>query len=226
MITKNKTILIFDLDDTLYKEMDYLRSAYTEIAHYLSKTSGMSFQAIFETMLSDYGEGVNVFESIILSTQVTSVTVEHLIAMYRKHLPNITLSPSHKQFLDYLKSKNIGMGLITDGRSMQQRHKIQALGLGPYFDTIIISEEFGSEKPHLNNFRIFETTYGNQYHYVYVGDNTAKDFLAPNALGWTTICLQDDGQNIHKQQFMEVPKDQAPQHTIFELSECIAILNL
>lgn len=40
--------------------------------------------------------------------------------------------------------------------------------------------------------------------FYYVGDNTEKDFLAPNDLGWTTVCLLDDGRNIHKQDFVVV----------------------
>ena len=31
MVTRNK-VIVFDLDDTLYKEIDYLKSAYHEIA--------------------------------------------------------------------------------------------------------------------------------------------------------------------------------------------------
>ena len=38
--------------------------------------------------------------------------------------------------------------------------------------------------------------------YVYIGDNPHKDFITPNKLGWTTICLLDRGQNIHKQNFI------------------------
>jgi putative hydrolase of the HAD superfamily len=226
MKTKDNDVIIFDLDDTLYKEIDYLRSAYLEIAQYLSKITGQSSQFIFEQMLSDYAKGVNVFESIILRTQVASVALPDLIAMYRKHKPHIALLPANKRLLDYLKSQNIPMGLITDGRSMQQRHKLEALGLNSYFETILISEEFGTEKPHVNNFKHFENQYGRHCRYTYIGDNLFKDFISPNALGWISICLLDDGRNIHKQQFSKVSKDQTPQYTISELSACIAILNV
>jgi putative hydrolase of the HAD superfamily len=37
--------------------------------------------------------------------------------------------------------------------------------------------------------------------YIYIADNVKKDFITPNKLGWTTICLFDKGQNIHKQNF-------------------------
>lgn len=102
------------------------------------------------------------------------------------------------------------------------------LGLYPYFDTIVIviSEEFETEKPHIHNFKHFENQYGNHYRYVYIADNPFKDFVGPNALGWISIYLLDDGRNINKQRLSNVSKGQAPQYTISELYECITILNL
>ena len=35
-------------------------------------------------------------------------------------------------------------------------------------------------------------------------DNPDKDFIAPNNLGWTSICLIDKGLNIHKQKNPEI----------------------
>ena len=37
--------------------------------------------------------------------------------------------------------------------------------------------------------------------FYYIGDNTAKDFYWPNRMKWTTICIEDHGQNIHPQNF-------------------------
>jgi putative hydrolase of the HAD superfamily len=54
--------------------------------------------------------------------------------------------------------------------------------------------------------------------YYYIGDNPAKDFQAPNHLGWTTICLLDDGRNIHPQDFTLSPQ-MLPQHIVPQLTE-------
>ncbi len=37
--------------------------------------------------------------------------------------------------------------------------------------------------------------------YIYIADNPKKDFITPNKLGWTSICLLDKGQNVHEQVF-------------------------
>ncbi|WP_166966371.1 HAD family hydrolase [Yeosuana marina] len=225
MDTKTNTILIFDLDDTLYKEIDYLSSAYKEIASFISKKVTKSSEQLWQEMLASYHRGDNVFQDIIQKHQLTDVCIEDFITRYRHHHPHIQLTSSTKQFLASVKEQVFKVGLITDGRSVQQRHKLKALGLLNYFDTVVISEEFGSEKPNKANFKYFEDTYGINLDYIYVGDNTAKDFIAPNTLGWQTFCLLDDGRNIHKQSF-DLEPSKYPNHCIRDLSDIAHILPL
>ena len=56
--------------------------------------------------------------------------------------------------------------------------------------------------------------------YWYVGDNVQKDFIAPNQLKWKTICLNDDGLNIHAQNVV-VNDAYLPQIRIDSLSELL-----
>ena len=63
-----------------------------------------------------------------------------------------------------------------------------------------------------------------QSKYVYVGDNPVKDFLAPNKLGWMTVCLLDNGQNIHLQDFT-LSVEFLPQRKIKDITELIDLLN-
>ncbi len=64
--------------------------------------------------------------------------------------------------------------------------------------------------------------YGNGS-YCYIGDNTEKDFIAPNALGWKTICLKQNSDNVHRQSF-SVEKEKMPQYVVGSISECIEII--
>ena len=52
---KNK-VVIFDLDDTLYNEIDFLISSYNEISQFLSNIKGVdkSQNEIFDYMYSTY----------------------------------------------------------------------------------------------------------------------------------------------------------------------------
>ena len=148
-----------------------------------------------------------------------SFPIEKYLELYRFHYPEISLSHDTTVFLDKIISHNIDFSIITDGRSISQKNKIKALGLDDLAKNIIISEETGFEKPHLNNFKIIEKIYPNKK-LLYIADNTTKDFLAPNVLKWDTICLLDNGQNIHKQNF-DLNFDYLPKTKINYLKEII-----
>jgi putative hydrolase of the HAD superfamily len=138
---------------------------------------------------------------------------------YRFHFPTLVLPDESEFFLETVKRKKIPLILITDGRSLTQRNKLSALGISDFFENIIISEEFGSEKPNIRNFEWVMKFYKDSS-YVYIGDNTNKDFVTPNKLNWNTVCLVDDGRNIHKQSF-EMPVEYLPKKKIENLQDYI-----
>lgn len=187
-------VICFDLDDTLYKEIDFVKSAYREIAEKTGHPEAV------QSMIKWYYEGKNVFAEMITEYKLEQ-TLSDCIEIYRNHFPKISLEPEVKCFLDELKSAGVYLGLITNGRSVSQRNKINALGLEGFFDIEVISEEFGYEKPDERCYGVIMETFPECKRYIYIGDNPEKDFIAPNKLGWQTICLLDDGRNIHHQNF-------------------------
>ncbi|MGJ1314802.1 HAD family hydrolase [Sphingobacterium multivorum] len=209
--------IIFDLDDTLVYEVDFLKSAYLEIADRLDHQHS---SALANKMYDWYIRGLNVFEK--LKESYDHLTKEELLGIYRNHKPAIKLIEGGKELLDFCKSKGYKLGLITDGRSITQRNKITALGITEYFDKIIISEEFGTTKPNRNNFEVFKDS--NVESYYYIADNVSKDFVTPNLLGWKTICLLDRGLNVHEQNF-EKDLSFLPKYKVFGLEEIIKIVD-
>ncbi len=223
-----KRVVCFDLDDTLLKEIEYLKSAYKEIAFYAASACGKCLDSVsilsikaYDEMLITYQKGENAFEQLnaYLGLQID---LKEYLQIYRSHKPMLSLSEDADVTLKTLKNQGCVLGLITDGRSLQQRNKIKALGLYDYFEeeNIVISEEFGSEKPAFVNYEYFMKRYPKIETFVYVGDNPKKDFLAPNQLSWQTICLLDNGKNIHKQNF-DLPEAYLPKVKIYKLSEVI-----
>lgn len=207
-------VIVFDLDDTLYKEEDYLRSAYSEIA--------ARYGVDAEQMFRDWQQGRDVFKQIV-EERNQEVSISELLHQYRVHKPNISLDNDTKELLEHLSKENV-LGIITDGRSETQRNKVCALGLEQIISwgNILISEETGFEKPNEQPYLHFMVEYPN-YSYYYVGDNTSKDFIAPNQLGWTSICLLDNGRNIHRQSFCTSKQGQ-PQVQISTLSQLLSLL--
>lgn len=208
--SSDKDFVVFDLDDTLYKEIDFLTSGYQFIAEFFQLD-------VASEMLEWYHVGKNVFHCLLEKYRVQS-SLPELLEKYRNHIPKISLSPDARDFLSHLQEKNVRVGIISDGRSRTQRNKLRALGLD-WIKDVVISEEFGSEKPNAANYLYFEKKY-KDFHFTYVADNLQKDFIAPNRLGWRTICLKDDGRNIHSQK-IEVSEEQKPQIVINKLSDLI-----
>ena len=216
-MTNNNIHIVFDLDDTLYKEIDFVESAYNYINNYILNM----FNIDLSTHIKQCIENGIIFYDIIISrlNQKQSFPIEKYLELYRFHYPKINLSNDTIKFLDKISKKKIDFSIITDGRSISQNNKINALGLNHLVKNIIISEETGYEKPHLNNFKIIEKIYPNKK-LLYIADNTSKDFLAPNFLKWDTICLLDNGKNIHKQNF-DLNIDYLPKTKINSLKEII-----
>jgi len=212
-------VIIFDLDDTLYKEIDYLKSAYKEIAITLDKINS---KALYNNMLLTYNNNVNVFEK--LTEDYNELTKYELIAIYRHHVPDIELSLGAIELLISIVKLNYPIGLLTDGRSIQQRNKLKALSITSFFNDIIISEEFGTEKPSILNYQFFQEKYSGS-DFFYIGDNFNKDFISPKKLGWTTIGLLNNGKNIHKQN-INLSKEYLPKYFVKSLNEIKKIITL
>lgn len=193
-----RKVIVFDLDDTLYKEVDFLKSAYFEIASWIELHYNKT--GVYDFMFSCYMQKKNTFLCINQEYNL-NIEIDILLRMYRAHFPYLTLSEEVQSMLNSLVAENMIIGIITDGRERTQLNKIKALGLDKYISlaNCVISESFGYSKPSQEAFLFFQHKYG-MADYYYIGDNTQKDFIAPNSLGWTTICVLDDGRNIHKQQ--------------------------
>lgn len=223
-------VICFDLDDTLSKEIAYLQSAYYEIAAFAAEhCSGCQTplmvleQKGYEVMMNAYQTGNNAFVALNNFLGL-DLSISDYLAIYRNHIPAISLPEAIRSTLVRLQEADCILGIITDGRSVQQRNKIKALNLDKVIldSNIIISEEFGTEKPAEANYRYFMERYPDADLFVYVGDNPKKDFLAPNRLGWLTIGVKDNGENIHSQQ-LYYPEEYQPKKWIVDFSELLSL---
>jgi putative hydrolase of the HAD superfamily len=220
-MTQKHKVVVFDLDDTLYKEVDFLKSAYREIADLAEKEFGCL--GVYEKMIGWWEIGDNVFEHLISAYRLDLSTNE-LLEIYRKHFPQLCLDEETRNVMIQLR-KTCKMGIVSDGRSLTQRNKINALGLSEFLDwsDIYISDEVGHLKTTPYSFEKIMATYPD-CQYLYVGDNPAKDFLVPNRLGWMTVCVLDNGQNIHPQDFT-LPVEYLPQRKIKDITELLEIID-
>lgn len=178
--------IVFDLDDTLYNEKQYVKSGYKAVADYLGRSDATEeMWYFFEHRMPAIDMYLNKIGQIDKKTECLKV--------YREHKPEITLNDGVKQILRNIRSKGLKIGIITDGRPIGQRNKIEALGLETMVDDIIITDELGGEqfrKPCDIAFRIMQRKWRIPFEQMmYVGDNANKDFQAPRQLGmrWALI---------------------------------------
>lgn len=199
-------VVVFDLDDTLYDEADFVLSGIDAILPLLKDIERFDTGECRRLMYDAVRCHQNHYTALeIYLTQLgvrEQVDMTYIVAALRNHYPvNLVLRPGMKSTLDWLCTHGAILGLLTDGRSVTQRHKIEALGIEHYFEpaAIRISGETGTAKSNAASYRWFMDQYpGRQY--IYIGDNPAKDFIFPNRMGWLTICIADRGRNIHPQQ--------------------------
>ena len=218
-----EAVVACGLDGTLYREVDFVHSAFAAIAGEL-ECCGCDRNEVYETMRTAFDEGDNPINAVIEKFN-QPFTEKELVEIYRTHKPEISLSAGVPEMLSVLKSSGCDLALITDGRLITQNNKIEALGLADYFPkrAVVISETTGCDKTAPDNFIMVQNTYGNAGIFFYVGDNPAKDFLQPNRLGWNTICLKDDGRNIHPQD-IAADKEALPHYTVKNVSDITQLI--
>jgi putative hydrolase of the HAD superfamily len=191
--------VVFDLDDTLYLERDYVRSGFRAVADEIARALPRLGKKSFEILWEEFGSNVrgNSFDRLAsaLPDVAASVSVDRMIGIYRSHVPEIAPIPGARRLLLALKSRGLRCGLITDGREYQQQAKLDALGLGSFFDRVIINEARDRFKPDRRSFRQMQCDLGaDAARCWYVADNPRKDFIGPHLLGWRSIRLRRPGQ--------------------------------
>ncbi|MDF2714751.1 MAG: HAD-superfamily hydrolase, subfamily variant 1 [Paenibacillus sp.] len=184
-------VIVFDLDDTLYAESDFVLSGFREVGNWVRDVHGISgFYEAAEKLFLDGIRGTIFNEaSTLLGMDSDQHTIQTMLQLYRSHHPRISLYADAVWALEYYGTVK-RLGVITDGYLETQKNKVQSLGIAGQIPCIVYSDEHGREnwKPSRIPYLKMMDYYDFQAcEYVYVGDNPAKDFVAANELGWKTI---------------------------------------
>lgn len=222
-------VLVFDLDDTLYPERQFALSGFAAAGRWAEAELGVAGLAADMTRLLDQGHLGQLFR-IALAERLPDHRPEHLTGLleaYRDHEPELALFDDAGWALAHF-GPRAKLGLITDGTHRMQAKKVSALGIAGHFQEIVFTEALGGRsfsKPHPRSYEIVEQALAAEgRRLVYVGDNPAKDFVVPNARGWTSIMVhRPDAGRIHAG--AHVAPGGAPHHTIASLTELRALLD-
>ena len=197
LATRPVKCVVFDVDDTLYLERDYVRSGFKAVGHHIEQRFGTGDFFRLAWAAFEQGARNTVFNQVLADcgVEVDETLIIELIDVYRTHTPAIQLLPDARRVIEQLHG-SIALAAITDGPQSSQRAKVNALGLPRWIDPIVITEELGPDrsKPHPMAFEQVEQATGcHGEQSVYIGDNPTKDFKAPHALGWHTVRIRRAG---------------------------------
>ncbi|NNC48679.1 MAG: HAD family hydrolase [Sphingomonas sp.] len=208
-------VIVFDLDDTLYPEADYVLSGVRAVAKIIADQHG---HALGDELLAAARAGDDWLALACELSELPPSAKESLLWAYRLHEPDIALTERAAQAIATLKDEGRVMAIITDGRSVTQRLKINALGISDI--PAYISEEYGAAKPDPSRFEVVMEEWPDRS-YAYIGDNPAKDFIAPKALGWTTIGVRR-ANSLYAD--ADAPDDAQPHHWVGSVNEALPLL--
>ena len=187
--------IIFDLDDTLYPERNFVESGYRAVARHVAHCYGGDFDRLVSTMMTtwrSHGRKM-VFPVLLERFPEIPVCMSELIHVYRRHTPQISMFPGYRELLQELGS-HYRIGVITDGIPEVQERKVMALGLAGLANAIIYTWKYGSvrQKPHPLPFRLMLAslqTYPESS--LFVGDNPEKDWKGAQAAGMRYVHVQN-----------------------------------
>ncbi|MEG1410476.1 MAG: HAD-IA family hydrolase [Romboutsia sp.] len=187
--------VIFDLDDTLISEKEFIRSGYKEVARSICEKHELDKKLVYDLLLDTFErDSKNVFNRVLdkLNIDYEKEDIRKLVDIYRGHKPDISLYEDAKCIIETLHGREIKLGIITDGYGVTQRNKLEVLDIDDYFEHIIVTDELGREywKPHEKAYQVMRNKLELDYEeMVYVGDNVSKDFVTANRLGMNTVFI-------------------------------------
>lgn len=195
------SVIVLDLDDTLYLERDYVRSGLEAVGALLRRDHNVDGFFDCATAEFDAGRRNLIFDTVLprLGLRPSPSLIGELVAAYRGHEPVLQLQPDAVEFLAGV-HPGAALALLTDGFLIAQRNKIRALGLDRLgIHPIVCTDVWGRRywKPHARGFKHIQAHHGLAGPAcIYIADNPSKDFLAPRRLGWRTVHIKRP-QRIH-----------------------------
>ena len=192
-------LYVLDLDDTLYLEVDYVRSGFQAVDSWFSEHYGSSGLFDIAWTLFQNGQRGKTFDRALSEMGVKDYErwIPCLVEVYRSHQPEIELAADAERFLACHSDDDLA--LITDGAAKSQRAKIEALDLTNYIEKVIVTDEWRREywKPHPRAYDQAQNGRRPQ-DCVFIGDNPRKDFEVPLRRGWQKVYRIRRPRSLHE----------------------------
>ncbi len=183
-------VLVFDVDDTLYEELTFVKSGFRAVAHFLEEKYVLPSEKVYEQFVAELEKGrEKIFDTVLQQYDLNSKgLVRKCLSVYRRHKPEIFLYEDAARFLK--KFESFPIYLVTDGNPTVQQNKVDALLFQNRIKKAFLTGRFGvkNAKPSpycFEKIKLLENVAPEEI--VYVGDNPNKDFVGIKPLGFRTV---------------------------------------
>jgi putative hydrolase of the HAD superfamily len=189
--------IIFDLDDTLYRRADFVRSGFDAIARYVSHSWRCDGDAAYATLIAAHADGRKgrEFQALCQEHRLPQSLVSTLTKVFRRHQPALELDAGVGQMLEIFRRDGWRLAVLTNGAPDVQRRKVAALGLEPLVDAVIYAEEHAlGGKPHPAAFHAALERLGvPASRCLCIGDDPVCDIAGARSRGLRTIRMMVPG---------------------------------
>jgi putative hydrolase of the HAD superfamily len=214
--------VLFDLDDTIYPQAEWLRGAWRAVSK-AAAALGLDPGALESALVSICAEGSDrgrIIDRALAHTGAPETPLASLIEAFRSHAPrSLTPYPGARAALNRLR-REVPVGLVTDGDVGIQHDKLRALGLSEAFDVVVLSDAMGRglRKPHPAPFQRALAALGAcAEEAVYIGDRPDKDVAGAAAAGVRAI-------RVFTGEYASVPGTHEPWASAHDVVEAIELV--
>lgn len=190
--------VLFDLDGTLLDRDASVRRfidlQYDRFEHFLDSITKKEYiERFLQLDNRGYVWKDKVYQQMIKEFEIIGISWEELLQDYISEFKYSCIPFPHLiEMLEELKTRNIAIGMITNGRGQFQMDNIQALGIEKYFDSILVSEWEGMKKPNPNIFlKALQDLEVNPEESLFIGDHPENDVIAATAVGMKGVWKKD-----------------------------------
>ena len=192
--------LMVDLDDTLIKSQKMYDLATQHTALYVSKEYGIDSDDFFNVVNEKYKIISRTFPSthtrhsriLVYRLALASLNIKYELSLLPKledmywdyFLSHVQLYDGVIETFSILKKRGVKIAVVSDGDLSTRIRKVEAIGLIPYVDEVVASEEVIFEKPFSAIFTLALSRLGVEAHEaIMLGNNFKNDIRGAQLLG-------------------------------------------
>jgi putative hydrolase of the HAD superfamily len=184
--------IVFDLDETLYRERRFALSGYRAVARLVAAEFGLDEAMVFSRLAAALRRGrrAGAFQDLAEHIGLAPSCIAAWVEAYRTHQPDLRLQPATRRMLETFRL-TWRTGVLTNGLPAVQSSKVMALGLEPLVDAVVYADRFDGGKPSRAAFlEVLARLGADPSRSVLAGDDAVRDIEGARAVGMRTVLVR------------------------------------